>query len=104
MGTVGQPELDLVVRESSGPLVAWLERQVPATTPWREPVIPTSLFTMSVAAGSDGLNDVYEALDRYNWDDDVEFQSGLSAILGSNSTPEQAAELTLRARCFYYSR
>jgi hypothetical protein len=59
---------------------------------------------MSVAGGPDGLNDVYEALDRYNWDDDVEFQSGLSAILGSNSTPEQAAELTLRARCFYYAR
>jgi hypothetical protein len=59
---------------------------------------------MSVAGGPDGLNDVYEALDSYNWDDDVEFQSGLSAILGSNSTPEQAAELTLRARCFYYAR
>ncbi|KAF2243424.1 hypothetical protein BU26DRAFT_523736 [Trematosphaeria pertusa] len=59
---------------------------------------------MSVAGPADGLNDVYEALENYNWDDDVEFQSGLSAILGSNSTPEQAAELTLRARCFYYAR
>lgn len=60
-------------------------------------------FAMSVSA-ADGLNDVYEALENYNWDDDVEFQSGLSAILGSNSTPEQASELTLRARCFYYAR
>jgi hypothetical protein len=59
---------------------------------------------MSVARGADGLNDVYEALERYNWDDDVEFQSGLDAILGNNSTPEQAAELALRARCFYYAR
>jgi hypothetical protein len=59
---------------------------------------------MSVAGGPDGLNDVYEALERYNWDDDVEFQSGLNAILGSNSTPDQAAELALRARCFYYAR
>ncbi|KAJ4289795.1 hypothetical protein N0V90_011126 [Kalmusia sp. IMI 367209] len=58
---------------------------------------------MSVAA-ADGLNDVYEALENYNWDDDAEFQSGLSAILGSNSSPEQASELTLRARCFYYAR
>tara|TARA_R110002003_G_scaffold120_1_gene10598 strand:- start:8047 stop:8604 length:558 start_codon:yes stop_codon:yes gene_type:complete len=58
----------------------------------------------AVAAASDGLDDVYEALERYTWDDDVEFQSGLSAILGSNSTPEQAAELALRARCFYYAR
>ncbi|KAH7355947.1 hypothetical protein BKA66DRAFT_539632 [Pyrenochaeta sp. MPI-SDFR-AT-0127] len=57
---------------------------------------------MSVA--TDGLNDVYEALETYNWDDDAEFQSGLSAILGSNSSPEQAAELALRARCFYYAR
>jgi hypothetical protein len=59
---------------------------------------------MSAVGATDGLNDVYEALERYNWDDDVEFQSGLSAILGSNSTPEQAAELALRARCFYYAR
>lgn len=57
---------------------------------------------MSVA--TDGLNDVYAALERYNWDADAEFQSGLSAIVGSNSTPEQASELALRARCFYYSR
>lgn len=59
---------------------------------------------MSAAGATDGLNDLYEALERYNWDDDVEFQSGLSAILGSNSTPDQATELALRARCFYYAR
>ncbi|KAF9731801.1 hypothetical protein PMIN06_012550 [Paraphaeosphaeria minitans] len=58
---------------------------------------------MSVAA-ADGLNDVYESLEQYSWDDDAEFQSGLSAILGSNASPEQASELTLRARCFYYAR
>ncbi|KAH7089462.1 hypothetical protein FB567DRAFT_439177 [Paraphoma chrysanthemicola] len=59
---------------------------------------------MSAVGASDGLDDVYAALEHYSWDDDVEFQSGLSAILGSNSTPEQAAELALRARCFYYAR
>lgn len=59
---------------------------------------------MSVAGNTDGLHDVYEALDRYNWDDDVEFQSGLSAIIGTNSSPAQASELALRARCFYYAR
>ena len=59
---------------------------------------------MSVSGAADGLNDVYQALEHYNWDDDVEFQAGLRAILGSNSTPEQATELTLRARCFYYAR
>lgn len=55
---------------------------------------------MSVAA----TDDVFESLEGYNWDDDAEFQSGLSAILGSDSSPEQASELTLRARCFYYAR
>ncbi|KAF2182837.1 hypothetical protein K469DRAFT_636238 [Zopfia rhizophila CBS 207.26] len=59
---------------------------------------------MSASGVVSDSNSVYEALENYNWDDDVEFQSGLSAILGSNSTPEQATELTLRARCFYYSR
>jgi hypothetical protein len=49
-------------------------------------------------------NAVYEALEKYPWADDQEFQAGLVAILGSNSTPEQATELTLRARCFYYAR
>lgn len=58
---------------------------------------------MSAVAG-DGLNDLYAALEDYNWDDDLEFQSGLEAILGTNSPPEQASELTLRARCFYYAR
>ncbi|KAF2204371.1 hypothetical protein GQ43DRAFT_348050, partial [Delitschia confertaspora ATCC 74209] len=47
---------------------------------------------------------VYEALENYNWEADIEFQSGLVAILGNNASPEQAAELTLRARCFFYSR
>jgi len=57
---------------------------------------------MSVA--TDGRDHVYADLECYGWDNDAEFQSGLSAILGSNSTPEQAAELALRARCFYYAR
>lgn len=59
---------------------------------------------MSVSEAPSSADDVFEKLETYNWDDDVEFQSGLSAILGTNSTPEQAVELTLRARCFYYSR
>jgi hypothetical protein len=67
-------------------------------------VLPLPSTAMSAAGGTDGLNDVYESLERYSWDDDVEFQAGLSAILGSNSTPDQAAELALRARCFYYAR
>lgn len=59
---------------------------------------------MSASGAVGNPDDIYEALENYDWDNDVEFQSGLSAILGSNSTPEQAAELTLRARCFYYTR
>ncbi|KAE9963946.1 hypothetical protein BLS_003102 [Venturia inaequalis] len=47
---------------------------------------------------------VYEELDQYPWDEDTEFQGGLTAILGNDPPPEQASELTLRARCFYYQR
>lgn len=47
---------------------------------------------------------VYDELDQFPWDEDAEFQGGLTAILGNNPPPEQASELTLRARCFYYQR
>ena len=46
----------------------------------------------------------FQRLDNYPWDSDTEFQSGLHAILGSDPSPEQADYLTLRAKCFYYSR
>ena len=52
-------------------------------------------------ASNEGL---FKQLDEYPWDTDAEFQSGLSAILGPNPAPDQAANLSLRARCFYYSR
>lgn len=60
--------------------------------------------TSEPSSASTGPNAINAAVDRYPWDDDQEFQAGLRAILGTNSTLEQAAELTLRARCFYYSR
>ncbi|KAL8742189.1 MAG: hypothetical protein Q9190_005292 [Brigantiaea leucoxantha] len=47
---------------------------------------------------------LFHELDNYPWSEDVEFQSGLNAILASNSDPQQVEHLTLRARCFYYSR
>jgi len=47
---------------------------------------------------------LYQQLDQYDWDADEEFQGGLSAILGPDPAPDQAAELALRARCFFYSR
>ncbi|KAF2755199.1 hypothetical protein EJ05DRAFT_488727 [Pseudovirgaria hyperparasitica] len=47
---------------------------------------------------------MFSRVEQYPWDEDEEFQGGLTAILGSSSSPEQAAELTLRARCFYFSR
>ena len=47
---------------------------------------------------------LFEQLDSYDWDSDEDFKNGLEAILGANPSPEQAAELTLRARCFYYDR
>ncbi|MCJ1450282.1 hypothetical protein MMC28_000612 [Mycoblastus sanguinarius] len=45
-----------------------------------------------------------QQLEHYPWASDPEFQSGLQAILGSNASPEQEEHLTLRARCFYFSR
>ncbi|RKF58947.1 hypothetical protein OnM2_064028 [Erysiphe neolycopersici] len=49
-------------------------------------------------------SDIYRQLDDYPWDQDREFQGGLSAILGPHPIPSQIYELTLRARCFYFSR
>ncbi|KIV98957.1 uncharacterized protein PV09_09292 [Verruconis gallopava] len=43
-------------------------------------------------------------MDTYDWDADEEFKSGLLAILHSAASPEQALELTLRARCFFFTR
>ncbi|MCJ1285381.1 hypothetical protein MMC26_004721 [Xylographa opegraphella] len=48
--------------------------------------------------------ELFHQLDTYQWASDEEFQSGLRAILGPDPKPEQAEQLTLRARCFYYSR
>lgn len=48
--------------------------------------------------------DLFRQLDQYPWDADAEFRGGLRAILGPNPPPERAEQLTLRARCFYYSR
>ncbi|TID20105.1 hypothetical protein E6O75_ATG07565 [Venturia nashicola] len=53
---------------------------------------------------SAGHRSVYEELDQYPWEEDTEFQGGLTAILGIDPPPEQASELTLRAKCFYYQR
>lgn len=47
---------------------------------------------------------VFQQLEDYAWDTDPEFQSGLQAILGPNPSAEQSEYLTLRARCFYFSR
>ncbi|KAG8623160.1 hypothetical protein KVT40_008136 [Elsinoe batatas] len=47
---------------------------------------------------------LFEQVESYDWNNDQEFQGGLKAILGSATSPEQVAHLSLRARCFYYSR
>lgn len=47
---------------------------------------------------------VFQNLDDYDWDNDNEFQTALASILRSASTPEQTAHLTIRARCYYYTR
>ncbi|KAI4161663.1 MAG: hypothetical protein LQ342_004671 [Letrouitia transgressa] len=47
---------------------------------------------------------IFQQLESYPWSEDVEFQTGFHAILESNPDPPQVENLTLRARCFYYSR
>ncbi|MCJ1231445.1 hypothetical protein MMC12_008122 [Toensbergia leucococca] len=49
-------------------------------------------------------DDLFHQLDVYPWEYDPEFQSGLRAILGTSPSSDQAEHLTLRARCFYFSR
>ncbi|KXT18508.1 hypothetical protein AC579_2302 [Pseudocercospora musae] len=47
---------------------------------------------------------LFRQLDEYKWDEDVEFQGGLRAILGSAENEQQVEHLTLRAKCYYYAR
>ncbi|KAL8838026.1 MAG: hypothetical protein Q9170_002307 [Blastenia crenularia] len=47
---------------------------------------------------------IYHQLESYPFTTDPEFQSGLSKILSSSSTSQNPEPLTLRARCFYFSR
>jgi len=60
--------------------------------------------TKNMALASEQNQDLYDQVDAYDWDHDVEFQGGLKAILGSASSSEQVQHLTTRAKCFYYSR
>ncbi|RPA99975.1 hypothetical protein L873DRAFT_1681587 [Choiromyces venosus 120613-1] len=48
----------------------------------------------------------FDAIEAYDWDSDREFQTGLQSILSSVPSPtaEQKEELTLRAKCFFYSK
>jgi hypothetical protein len=84
------------------------------------------MATESVQVADDGNLSVFKELESYPWETDAEFQvrtcqprqfypslhiylltylkGGLTAILGSNSTPDRVRELTLRAQCFYFSR
>lgn len=47
---------------------------------------------------------VFDAVDRYSYADDSEFQSGLQSILTPDVAPEQADELRMKAQCFYFER
>ncbi|KAI5258711.1 hypothetical protein E4T42_00570 [Aureobasidium subglaciale] len=59
---------------------------------------------MAEMQSSTDTTTVFQRLDEYDWDHDNEFQAALSSILRSASTPEQTAHLTVRARCYYYTR
>ncbi|KAB8342901.1 hypothetical protein FH972_022498 [Carpinus fangiana] len=58
-------------------------------------------------ASSDAGTAVFQKLESYSWDTDAEFQSGLTAILGpepATLSESRLHDLTLHARCFYFSR
>ncbi|PQE29871.1 myb dna-binding domain protein [Rutstroemia sp. NJR-2017a WRK4] len=62
------------------------------------------MATESVQVADEENISIFKELESYPWESDAEFQGGLTAILGSNSTPDRVRELTLRAQCFYISR
>ncbi|KAK0122365.1 hypothetical protein ONS95_010606 [Cadophora gregata] len=64
-------------------------------------IVPNT--SMATESAVDDTN-IYEHLENYPWDNDKEFQGGLTAILGPNPSPSQLEDLTLRAQCFYLSR
>ena len=78
------------------------------TSSWESKLATHVTLSMATRETSTGHIDsnllLFQQIDAYSWDSDEEFQSGLHAILGPGPTPGQAETLTLRARCFYYSR
>lgn len=60
----------------------------------------------SMAADSTDLDNtvLFHQLDAYPWHEDEEFLGGLRAILGPVQDPQQVQHLTLRAKCYYFSR
>ncbi|KAK6503012.1 hypothetical protein TWF481_008048 [Arthrobotrys musiformis] len=47
---------------------------------------------------------LFLSLENYCWEDDPEFQSGLTQILSTTTDPLQVRHLTRQAKCFFYSR
>ncbi|EGX43480.1 hypothetical protein AOL_s00215g216 [Orbilia oligospora ATCC 24927] len=47
---------------------------------------------------------LFLSLENYCWEDDPEFQSGLTQILSTTTDPVQVRHLTRQAKCFFYSR
>ena len=58
----------------------------------------------SASEPHDRDEEVFLRIERYRWDSESEFQQGLKNILSSCSNEEQALDITLKARCFYFSR
>lgn len=83
--------------------LAPLSDPIPQSAATREH-LPSNCNMAAAPESSSASHSIYAQVDSYAWDTDAEFQSGLGAILGSTASPEQAVELALRARCFYYSR
>ena len=62
-----------------------------------------SLSSDDAATRSD-THECFQKIEDYDWSSDSDFQHGLAAILSSNLESGQEEHLTLRVRCFYFSR
>ena len=47
--------------------------------------------------------EVFKKIEQYPWDSDEEYKQGLEVVLTQDTSWAQPLELTLKARCFYFS-
>ncbi|KAK6528720.1 hypothetical protein TWF694_003960 [Orbilia ellipsospora] len=62
---------------------------------------PAKPLELEISPEDDRL---FLSLEDYCWEDDPEFQSGLTQILTTATDPSHVRQLTRQAKCFFYAR